>query len=265
MRIAIFGGGSIGQRHATNARALGHYVKVFDPVESLGAHPSDVVAWSVFQPIDAVLICTPAATHEAVAEQLLDRGYLGPLFVEKPIALRSAAPIFLEWPHPVTMVGYNLRHDTSVDHLRRCEPNAGLLTLECDSRTWPGAAYAGLLEECSHEIDLALHLGAPAEVATAVLSEHEADIRLGAWHIHLNDRADRYWRRWDAFGATQGSSHILTEPGALGDEMYVAELYEFLGNVRRHGQGKAIVGRGCSFAEGLRVIALCERAKELAA
>lgn len=260
MRLAIFGGGSIGSRHAANARALGHEVKVFDKREDRGCDPLNSYAWNQFAsaPIDAVMICTPAADHEHSARLLRSYGYVGPLFCEKPIALRSAAPVFQNWPHPTTMVGYNLRFHPAVDrHLRNVAPTSGRLTLHCDSRAWPGAGYADLLAECSHEIDLALSLGAPAEVGDVDWeSAHEVHFRLGEWAIHLNDRSDLYWRCWEVRGgATCGTSHTFTEPAALGDEMYVAELRHFL--------EAAAEGRptGVPFSQGLRVIEVCERVR----
>lgn len=257
MRIAIFGGGSIGRRHRANAQALRFQdVCFFDADQNRGTDPKH------FKPEfwDAVMVCTPASTHEAVAEQLLGSGYAGPLFVEKPLALRSAAAIFMRWPHPVTMVGYNLRFHASIEFLRRCYPTSGEFSLDCDSRLWPGAGYAGLLEECSHEIDLALHLGArPSVEGSTHLTAHSADFRLGpTWGIHLNDRADRYCRQWVVGGKTSGTSFVFRDPAALGADMYVAELVHFLESVR--------LGRPTRtpFAEGLRVMEICERVKERA-
>jgi predicted dehydrogenase len=267
VRIAIIGCGSIGRRHAFNARTLGVDVVPVDvnhtPAAGL-AFDLGVMGWSeelrAFDGVDAVLICTPAATHVAVAESLLRQGYKKALYVEKPLATSVAeADIFRTWPHPVTMVGYNLRFHEAVEYLRAVRPNGGDLTLECDSRLWPGSSYAGLLEECSHEIDLALYLGAPDHVEVGHLSDHEAIFRLGeGWRIRLNDRADHYYRRWDVFSETRGSSMIFSKPTALGDEMYLKELRHFLACVE---SGAPTL---TPFAEGLRVVEICERVKELA-
>jgi predicted dehydrogenase len=163
MRVAIFGGGSIGARHAMNLRNSGVLTCVLDVDPTRGAAPE------MFDPRwpDAVIIATPAATHEAVATTLLACGYSGPLFVEKPLALRSAAPVFRDWPHPVTMVGYNWRFHPEVAPLSALLASGG--TLHLDMRTdiakWPGAAYSDPLLECSHEVDLAYAwLGAPTSV-----------------------------------------------------------------------------------------------------
>lgn len=255
MRIAIVGGGSIGSRHARNAKALGHDVRVFDSDFSRGEPISDV--W-LFRP-QAAIICTPASVHHLSAMHLQGNGFAGPLFVEKPIAT-GRAEIFNRWPHPVTMVGYNLRFHPAVEHMRRCRPTSGDLTLECDSRTWPGAAYGDLLLECSHEIDLALALGAEPDIAgTTYLREHSADFRLGPrWGVHLNDRADRYLRRWDVSGKTSGCSFVFRDPVELTEQTYVDELRHFLLCVET-GRPTAI-----TFSDGLRVVEICERVKELA-
>src|SRR6185503_17459921 len=104
-----------------NAMALGVDVVPVDTDHQRAASLAfsiGVDGWSeqlrAFDGVDGVLICTPAATHEEVAEQLLRNGYAGPLSTEKPLALKSDARIFREWPHATTMVGYNWRFHPEV-------------------------------------------------------------------------------------------------------------------------------------------------------
>src|SRR4051812_6503503 len=89
---------------------MGHDVDRFDVDAQRGCSPAD------FTSADAALICTPASTHEYMAQLLLAIGYRGPLFVEKPLTLPEypKASVFRTWPHPVTMVGYNWRFHPEV-------------------------------------------------------------------------------------------------------------------------------------------------------
>jgi predicted dehydrogenase len=278
VRITIFGGGSIGQRHAANARALGHEVKIFDKREDRGTNPLNGYAWSQFasEPIDAVLICTPAATHEHVARLLRQYDYTGPLFVEKPIALRSDAPIFRDWPHPVTMVGYNWRFHPEIAPLAGLMAFGGTLHLDVktDMRQWPGAyADADPILECSHEVDLALHwLGDVTGIHGGSL-----DVGAGAWLQLQHQRADSIidlrWRRDPAPRAytlhlasgTTLHARIGTHQEALGlASSYAGELLHFLEAVRANQEMEPFEFRGCTFTEGLRVVEICARVKELA-
>lgn len=276
MRIAIFGGGSIGQRHAANARALGHDVAVVDIDPTRGTPPS------AFDPsgMDAVLICTPAASHEDTAWSLPPR-YCGPLFVEKPLTLnrfRRFAPSFFEvWPHPVTMVGYNWRFHPELAPLQLLAKRGMSLHFDVrtDVATWPGANYADPIFECSHEIDLACHwLGAPSAVLGGELAGSHGP---GAWVQMQHPRGDSVIDvRWQTEpqrtvtahlstgrGVTRGRTSYLVsldvrpEAPAL-NESYVDELRHFL----------ACVESGATtltpFTEGLRVVEICERVKELA-
>lgn len=272
MKLAIFGGGSIGQRHARNAKALGHDVMVFDTNPARGYPPMCFLASAY----DAVLICTPASTHEAIAEQLLHDGYTKSLFVEKPIALSSHAPIFSEWPHPVTMVGYNWRFHPEIAPLQVLAQRGGTLHLDCrtDMRRWPGAGYGDPLLECSHEIDLACHwLGDPTSVYGGTL-----DAGTGAWLQMVHSKGDSVIDvRWRTEASRQLTLHLpglmsvharLDSPrhDAIGwpeapalTESYVLELQHFLAAVAT-GQPTA-----CPFSQGLRVVEICEQVTRTAA
>lgn len=277
MRIAIFGGGSIGQRHAANLRKNDVLTCVLDVDPARGAAPE------TFDPRwpDAVIIATPAATHEAVATTLLDCGYSGPLFVEKPLALRSAAPVFRDWPHPVTMVGYNWRFHPELQLLAGVMATGGTvhLDMKTDIRTWPGAGYSNPLLECTHELDLACAwLGGPTSVHGGSL-----DVGRGAWvqmrhqslaGVATDSIVDLRWHRQPAsrtytfhpFGGSTILARIATGAEAVGVAVsYQRELDRFLDMVRDAAAGVRLIGSGCSFADGLRVIEICERVKELIA
>ncbi len=92
MRFIVVGVGSIGQRHARNLRALGHEAIVFDTdaerLDKVGAlldvETLPTLAAGADRKADGTLVCTPPASHVAVAREALDWG--GHLFIEKPLA-----------------------------------------------------------------------------------------------------------------------------------------------------------------------------------
>lgn len=258
MNVAIIGCGSIGARHARNARALGHRVTVYDRDPARGSVLP--LAWRE-QP-DAAMICTPARTHGAVAARLAEGGYKGPLFVEKPLAVGRTPPALAGWPHPTTMVGYNLRFHPEALEIKAKRPRNGQLICLCDSRTWPGSGYAGVMEELSHEIDLALWFGADPHVMAASVDEHRAILWLrggegDAWLIELNDRAPDYRRRWNVQVAGGYHGAAWNRPEALGEDMYAEEIKHFL--------AAAATGQGteCPFWKGARVLAVIEQARRV--
>jgi predicted dehydrogenase len=263
--LAIFGGGSIGQRHAANARTLGHQVHVYDTDPLKGGDPNRFVPGIV----QAVLICTPASTHARLAEQLLAKGYRGPLFVEKPLATKSDVPIFQAWPHPTTMVGYNWRFFSEIAPLQYFARRGTAFHFVChtDMRTWPGHTYGDPMLECSHEIDLAqCWMGEPEQITGGTL-----DADAGAWVQMTHARGESIVDvRW--FSPPRRRITVI-QPGAIGfrttvradisttgafHESYVAELLEFLAAVK-HERASA-----CPFPDGLRVVQICERVQKLA-
>jgi len=268
VKVLVIGCGSIGMRHVQNLRDLGHEVRVLDTDLSkvlaaarLGARPAFTTS-----DVDAALICTPAATHGAVAEQLLRDGYMGALFVEKPLDVRSLS-IFRLWPHPVTMVGYNWRFHPAVRPLLQLRPDTLHLACHTQIARWPGHAYGEPLLECSHEVDLAVAWRGE------VLSLHGGalDGGAGAWvhmqHAGGDSIVDVLWDRpprrrltaryRDGARLEMDLSSAADSPGLI--ESYKAEIRHFLEAVR--------TGRPteCPFAQGLRVIEICEQVRKVAA
>lgn len=247
MHVAVIGCGSIGSRHATNIKALGHSLLLFDQDTSRAtavAHSLDCGVVGGLRSLssggafisdsDAVLICTPAFTHAAVARQLLEAGYRGPLFVEKPIAISvEECAIFEVWPHPTTMVGYNLRHHRLARGMRAMfrSPVSGSFAVASDMATWPGGSYAKPLLEYSHEIDLALWFGAPPQVNYADRSDDRAFIVLGGrggWDVSVGWKSAEYRRLWSVYDGHAGFRHVFHSPKELGDQMYSDEIAHFL-------------------------------------
>ena len=120
MRFLVVGTGSIGTRHARNLLALGHEVSGWDASprrldETRRAIPGFVAATGFSAGLagrpDAVLVCTPPASHVAVARQAVDAGCH--VFVEKPVAHASEeVPALLDAAKRagrILAVGFNLR------------------------------------------------------------------------------------------------------------------------------------------------------------
>lgn len=120
MRFLVVGTGSIGTRHARNLLALGHEVSGWDARlerldEARRAAPGLIAAAGLGPGLDArpeaALVCTPPATHVAVARQAVEAGCH--VFIEKPVAhLSDEVPALLDTAKRagrIVTVGFNLR------------------------------------------------------------------------------------------------------------------------------------------------------------
>lgn len=251
MRVGVIGLGSIGRRHVGNLLALGCEVVGLDtnPTALLSAK-ADYPALSLDGgPVDALVFATPAANHLERVEEAVSHRI--PFFVEKPLGTLEQLPRWREIAEmdlPVNQVGYMLRFQRDVAFLKSLAPRNGELWLR-----WDAERYGYRLEESSHEIDLALHLGADAD---AVVAQSRGEIWLGGqWVVSINDRAPRYWRQWNAHsrcGAViQESLAVFRSPEELGTEMYRLELEHFLSCVQ---SGTPTI---CPLADGLKVLEVC--------
>lgn len=196
MKVLVLGCGSIGFRHIGHLEQLG-------VTDLEAADPNPIVRDRVRQRYgimaheraeqgfsrrpEAVLVCTPAATHVPLILQALETG--AHVFVEKPLShdlenvegliqAASAAGRFIQ-------VGYNMRYHPAVQTAKRLMEAGRLgkvllahaefgLYLE---RWWPGRDYRtsylakpemgdSLLLDASHEIDLLLWLLGPVQEVT---------------------------------------------------------------------------------------------------
>jgi predicted dehydrogenase len=159
--------------------------------------------------VDAVTVCTPADTHTAVTDDILDRGV--PVVCDKPFALDAAAARstveLAERLGVLLSVYQNRRWDSDLLTLKRILDAGDLgevVRFESAFERWapdpvPPAAGAGLLRDFgSHLVDQALHLFGPArrvyaetreagpgvETDVLVLLQHENGVRShlsGAW------------------------------------------------------------------------------------
>jgi len=261
VRVGILGCGSIGTRHAKNAIALGHDVTMYDNsakalwIEEAARWASTFEAFIDTRP-EAVLIGTPAATHADVARQLLEAGYDGPLYVEKPIACSAKeADIFERWPSPVVMVGYNWRWNLEVAEWQKRWIAAPVhLTLQCDTdmASWPGTAYAAPPLECSHEIDLACTMLGPS-LTFAAARHGKKGMILDGQSATATYVIDLYWaarqpRRAFLARFRNGQAMTCSPSQASIDASYVAALKHFLACVEGHRRPD------CSVMDGVKVL-----------
>lgn len=261
MKVVVYGYGSIGKRHARNARSLGHDVCVeeFDDAARRAAvHDGFRLNLSDVNEETAVIIATPAHTHDALMARHEDNR----VFVEKPMLL--SAP---DWaPSSLVHVGYNLRFLPDVMGEYRSR-DIGAVTahfyVSVDGTTWPGAHYADTLLECSHEIDLALHLCGPAQCTHAQASRDQRAWQLSLRHdsgvitqIHLDTiRRGDYLRFADVVG-TRGTHRWSLSPSPAIEETYRQELIAFFAAIDGD-----VTTPACTFEEARQVLVICDAAK----
>lgn len=267
MRVAVIGAGSIGTRHITNLLGLGCEVEVFEPHDerlrrTLDRFPQ-VREGGTDSP-DAVVIATPFDKHLPFAQDCI--ATRTPVFIEKPLGHPAQLEDWRLLVHDVgdlvTQVGYQNRFQPAVQAMRSIAPaDHGLFITRCDSRTWPGHSYGPFLLEASHDIDLALHLGAPAHVVSAKRRGPTVDIRLGEgdkWGVQLADRSAIYERTWALGKGAHSISASFADPAALGDQVYIDEMKHFLACVASGRQTDV------PLSDGLRVLDVCAQVEAMA-
>jgi predicted dehydrogenase len=266
LRVAVIGAGSIGMRHVRNLLGLGCDVFVADMSterESAALALGAKELWSR-ERIDAAVIATPHDKHLGWAKAFFnDRT---PLFIEKPL---GAVSELAEWRRLALayasaaipgMTGYQCRFHPVAEAMRQLmtPPDSGFFATACDMRTWPGQSYGPLLLEASHDLDIALMLGAPTTVTEAVIDPHYVGISLGPhWRVTIEDRAD-YRREWTVEKDGQSMSLSALTPTALGDQMYYDEMAHFIACVREGRQ------TDCPLSDGVRVLEVAAQVEQMA-
>lgn len=167
MRVGIVGHGSIGSRHATNARILGHDVIVYDP-----AGPRDVAfERKIYADADAIVIANPSFMHEGSLRAAIERRK--PVLVEKPISVSLGMLDLLlstaEDNGVFVMMGNNLRFHPCVQETKARLGEIGdsiWASFTCASLTEkkPYLSDGVTLSTGSHEVDLALYFFGPGRV-----------------------------------------------------------------------------------------------------
>lgn len=179
MKIGVVGYGSIGRRHADNARKLGHEVFVYDPL----LPEQDRVAFEreIYEECDAVVIATPTMFHEQALRSCVERGKH--VLIEKPIAAQvGAIPKLLDLADKkgiVVMTGNNLRLHPCVQQVKQWlgteeigEPLWASFT--CAHQTEKYTSDGVVLNTGAHEVDLALYLLGPAQCDLAHETSNDA-------------------------------------------------------------------------------------------
>jgi len=192
MKIGCVGYGSIGRRHAANARALGHDVFVYDPV----LPKADRVAFEreIYDECDAIVVASPTIFHEQALRACVGRGKH--VLMEKPIAAQiGAIPMLIDfaeakWDNLVIMMGNNLRLHPCVQQVKQWlgvgeigEPLWA--NFICAHQTEKYTIDGVVLNTGAHEVDLALYLLGPARCVIA----HESDT--AAYFTLLHDSGVR--------------------------------------------------------------------------
>jgi predicted dehydrogenase len=272
MRIAIFGLGSIGSRHARNLIEMGeHELAAFDPcissvafnefVSSLSLIGEQTAMWD-WKP-EAVLICTPPATHYALITQALEHDCH--VFCEKPLVSHAFERIGLEQQIHYARtrgvqvaVGYQLRWAMKefYDHVSGSDIH---FTCSQDMSTWPSRYTKDVLEEFSHEIDAAVLFNGP--VSTVVAKQYGP-----VWGLSLQHQ--RYFSRILIHPssatvvryAQSDSGELWTFDPACNEQAYKDELREFLAVC----SGKAWSHFLCPGAEAAHVCRIIEACRESA-
>jgi predicted dehydrogenase len=256
MKFAVIGHGSIGRRHAANARLLGIDVVTVDPVA-----PADVTTIDEAGAVDAVLVCTPAQSQVQTALGAINERR--PVFVEKPCGDTAMSASWLLGAAVPVQVGYNLRFDPSLLNFRMQLPQVGCIrhisiTFGQHVSAWrPGRDYRqtpavdGILLEASHEIDLINWLFGPVRDVIGVgldsglegIREDSASALLQmasgpSLALHLDMLRAEYKREIEVIGE---SGTAIWSPSWLDgaeidpigvNAMYLAELASFINTVR---------------------------------
>jgi UDP-N-acetylglucosamine 3-dehydrogenase len=191
MKIGIVGMGSIGQRHAENARKLGHQVVSYDPQGSSDYRFERLLYDD--PDVKAVVVATPSMWHEGPLRAAVERGKH--VLVEKPISIGTGSLQAIlssaAYKDLIIMMGNNLRFHPAVLRAKQYV-DSGLLgdlrwaNFICATEWTSTAARDGvILNTGSHEVDIALYLFGPAVVLSAVV-EKKAILRPGTADSDVN-------------------------------------------------------------------------------
>lgn len=206
MRIGVVGLGSIGSRHASNLKHLGHEVLTYDP-----AHSSDVrFERNIYEDCEAVVIASPTIMHEQGLRGCVERGKH--VLVEKPIAAQiGAVPELLRLANDrgiTVMMGNNLRLHPCVQKVKHWLANNEIgdalwASFVCAIETTGKYAEDGaIMNTGAHEVDLALYLFGPARCMNAwsddgaahFLLQHDSGVRSNFYlDNHTPHRIREFW------------------------------------------------------------------------
>lgn len=171
MKIGVIGLGSIGSRHNSNLKILGHEVLAYDP---FGHEVSEKFERTIYEQCDAVVIASPTPRHVAGIRACVNRGKH--MLIEKPISTSvGTLPRLLDAADEkglVVMTGNNLRLHPCVQQVKQWlgagDIGAPLwASFICAHQTEKYTSDGVVLNTGAHEVDLALYFFGPAKCMTA--------------------------------------------------------------------------------------------------
>ena len=256
MNIAVIGNGSIGLRHANNLLHMKHSVLVID---SDSAKTASGTLTKQLSGHDAAVICVPTNQHLSVLRKCLDKGL--PTYIEKPLGNHAQVgqwrKLSQEKHLPLIMVGYQLRFHHNIQHVVTTYGKnsilGGALRCLCDMSTWQGQSGKGnFLLEMSHEIDLAMYLGAGAVTSSVSdMKDRYAMITFeGGWSVELHGSSKQYNRSWILNSDDGDVEFQHDDPESLGNDMYKDSMRHFLSAVK----SKRRIAQGCTLSQAIDVL-----------
>jgi len=224
MKVLIIGFGSIGKRHADNARALGHQVASWD-IKTCHTSLDKYVHLMSQAPTHAV-ICTYVDSHFDYARKCLQYGMH--VLVEKPLCETAhngeVLATIAQTMGKRVVVGYQMRFLPAIQQLKTKIDDKGLpihgsIVYSYDIHKWrrPGqpsyTQRAGVLREVSHEFDYLLYV-----FSNYRSRNHQMQVRGGVLS-HISSWGE----------TTECSASILFECGGCPVQVtldYVSPVYE---------------------------------------
>ncbi|OGT37991.1 MAG: hypothetical protein A3F11_03205 [Gammaproteobacteria bacterium RIFCSPHIGHO2_12_FULL_37_14] len=192
MRSLIVGYGSIGKRHAQVLSSLGCHVSLVTSQKTSDYRGYATIEAALAQePIDYVIISNPTYLHHASLVELIQCGYSGIVFIEKPLY----AKLELLPDHRIQkiLIGYNLRFCDQLLDIKKSLQDEELISFSTQVGQylpdWRNTDYrqcysaknkhgGGVLRDLSHELDYSLWICGRGLEVTAIggqYSELEID------------------------------------------------------------------------------------------
>ena len=263
MRVLVIGNGSIGMRHANNLLRMKHSVVVID------SDPAKTTSKALIKKLkghDAAVICVPTTHHLSVLEKCISEGL--PTYLEKPLGHYTQ---MTQWQKlserkdlPIIMVGYQLRFHKDIKQYIKTHGKrlmSGQLKIFCNMSQWKGQSAKGnFLSEMSHEIDLAMYLGASA-LTTSVLKAKQRYAFMsfeGEWSVELCGSSMNYNRSWTLQSGVTTVALKYQNPESLGNEMYEDSMRHFISAVKN----KRRITQGCTLSQAINVMKVIQEVSD---
>jgi len=264
MKIVVIGNGSIGMRHANNLLRMKHDVLVID------SDPAKTTAKALINKLkghDAAIICVPTTQHLSVLEKCISEGL--PTYIEKPLGHYTQ---MTQWQKlsqrkdlPIIMVGYQLRFHQDIQQCIKTHGknsiSSGQLKIFCNMSRWKGQSAKGnFLLEMSHEIDLAMYLGAGALTSSVSDAKHRYAFMSfeDGWSVELCGSSRSYNRSWTLRSGVMAVTHEYQDSESLGNKMYEDSMLHFISAVKN----KRRITKGCTLLQAIDVMKVIQEVSD---